>query len=146
MKILLAVDGSESSNKAIEEIIRRPWPEQSELKIITVFEVPVTTGIEPWVAGPLYFDQVRDAALSAANAVLEDTLTKLRSALGNKMKITGEVLQGSPKQVIVEVAEEWGADLIVMGSRGLGAWSRLLLGSVSNAVVHHAKCSVEIVR
>jgi nucleotide-binding universal stress UspA family protein len=48
--------------------------------------------------------------------------------------------------VIVEEAERWGADLIVMGSRGLGAWNRLLLGSVSSAVVHHAKCSVEIVR
>ncbi len=45
-----------------------------------------------------------------------------------------------------EEAERWGADLIVMGSRGLGTWNRLLLGSVSSAVVNHAKCSVEIVR
>lgn len=77
---------------------------------------------------------------------LEETLTKLKSAPDTGFKITGEVIQGSPKQVIVEEAESWGADLIVMGSRGLGAWNRLLLGSVSNAVVHHAKCSVEIVR
>lgn len=146
MKILLAVDGSASSNKAIAEIISRPWPEQTEVKVITTFDVPFTAGIEPWAAGPLYFDQVRDAAASAAKSVLEDTLTKLRSAPANKLKITGEALQGSPQQVIVEVAEHWGADLIVMGSRGLNAWNRLLLGSVSNAVVHHAKCSVEIVR
>ena len=46
----------------------------------------------------------------------------------------------------MEEAEKWGADLIVMGSRGLGAWNRLLLGSVSDSVVHHAKSSVEIVR
>ncbi|HEX5887229.1 MAG TPA: universal stress protein [Pyrinomonadaceae bacterium] len=146
MKILLAVDGSASSNQAIAEIIRRPWPEQTEVKVITAYEVPFTAGIEPWAAGPMYFDDVRNAASSAANSVLEHTLTKLRSAPANKLKITGEALQGSPKQVIVEVAEHWGADLIVMGSRGLGTWTRLLLGSVSNAVVHHAKCSVEIVR
>ena len=146
MKILLAVDGSASSHEAIAEIIRRPWPEQTEVKVITVFETPVMVGVEPWAAGPMYFDDVLKAASAAASTVLEDTLTKLKTAAGRKLKITGEVLQGSPRQVIVERAEEWGADLIIMGSRGLGAWNRLLLGSVSNAVVHHAKCSVEVVR
>lgn len=146
MKILLAVDGSAASEEAIAEIINRPWPEQTQLKVITAFETPIMVGMEPWAAGPMYFDELVKAASSAANTVLENTLTKLRSAVGTKLKITGEVIQGSPKQVIVEEAEDWGADLIVMGSRGLGAWNRLLLGSVSNAVVHHAKCSVEIVR
>lgn len=145
MKILLAVDGSASSDEAIAEIVRRPWPEQTEVKVVTVFELPVLVGIEPWAAGPLFLDDLQKAAASA-NSVLEDSLTKLKSARGNDLKFTGEVIQGSPKQVIAEEAERWGADLIVMGSRGLGAWNRLLLGSVSNAVVHHAKCSVEIVR
>lgn len=56
------------------------------------------------------------------------------------------MIEGPPREIIVDEADKWGADLIVMGSRGLGAWSRVLLGSVSNAVVHHAKCSVLIVR
>ncbi|HSE19324.1 MAG TPA: universal stress protein [Pyrinomonadaceae bacterium] len=146
MKILLAVDGSASSDAAIAEIVRRPWPEQTQVKVITAFETPIMVGIEPWAAGPMYLDDLQRAVSSAATAVLENSLTKLKTALANKMRITGEVIQGSPKQVIVEEAERWGADLIVMGSRGLGAWNRLLLGSVSNAVVHHAKCSVEIVR
>jgi nucleotide-binding universal stress UspA family protein len=146
MKILLAVDGSASSDEAIAEIVRRPWPGQTEVRVITVFETPVMIGIEPWAAGPMYFDDLQKAASSAANAVVENSLTKLKATLHGKLKITGEVLQGSAGQVIVEKAEEWGADLIVMGSRGLGVWNRLLLGSVSNAVVHHAKCSVEIVR
>ena len=146
MKILLAVDGSVSSDGAIAEIVRRPWPGQTEVKVITAVEIPFTTGVEPWAAGPIYFGNLLRAATSAANGVLEETLTKLKAASDTGFKITGEVIQGSPKQVIVEEAESWGADLIVMGSRGLGAWNRLLLGSVSNAVVHHAKCSVEIVR
>lgn len=53
---------------------------------------------------------------------------------------------GSPKQVILDEAESWVADLIIVGSHGYGAWDRFLLGSVSNAVATHAKCSVEIVR
>ena len=145
MKILLAVDGSASSDEAIAEIGRRPWPEQTQVKLVTAVETPVMVGMEPWAAGPLYVHDVQ-AVSSAANAVLEDSLTKLKAAAGSRLKITGEVIPGSPQQVIVEEAERWGADLIVMGSRGLGAWNRLLLGSVSNAVVHHAKCSVEIVR
>ena len=146
MKILLAVDGSASSDAAIAEIIRRPWPEQTEVKVITAFETPIMVGIEPWAAAPMYLDELQKAVSSAASAVVENGVTKLKTALANKMRIAGEVIQGSPKQVIVEEAERWGADLIIMGSRGLGAWNRLLLGSVSNAVVHHAKCSVEIVR
>ena len=145
MKILLAVDGSASSDEAIAEIGRRPWPEQTQVKLLTAVETPVMVGMEPWAAGPMYVHDVQ-AVSSAANAVLEDSLTKLKAAAGSRLKITGEVIPGSPQQVIVEEAERWGADLIVMGSRGLGAWNRLLLGSVSNAVVHHAKCSVEIVR
>ena len=146
MKILLAVDSSASSDEAIAEIVNRPWPEQTEVKVITAFEIPFTTGVEPWAAGPMYSGDLLRAASSTANAVLAETLTKLKAVPDNRLKITGEVIQGSPRQVIVEEAESWGADLIVVGSRGLGAWNRLLLGSVSNAVVHHAKCSVEIVR
>jgi len=58
---------------------------------------------------------------------------------------TGVVLVGMPREAILEEAERWQADLIVMGSHGYGAWRGLLLGSVSRAVVTQAKCSVEVV-
>ena len=53
---------------------------------------------------------------------------------------------GRPAQVIVEAAERWGADVIVAGSHGHGFWGRLAIGSVSDAVLHHAPCSVLVVR
>ena len=56
------------------------------------------------------------------------------------------MLEGSPKQAIVEEAERWGADLVVVGSHGRGFWGRLLLGSVSHAVAARANCPVLIVR
>lgn len=146
MKILLAVDGSAYSDAAIEEFLRRPWPSQSEVKVITAFETPMMVGMEPWAAAPTYFDQLESGVREAAKAVINSALQKLKTIEGSKLKISSEALQGPPRQVIVEEAERWGADLIIMGSRGLGAWNRLLLGSVSSAVVHHANCSVEIVR
>lgn len=146
VKILLAVDGSVYSDAAVDEVAKRAWPSQSELKVITAAETPVMVSMEPWAAAPQYFEQLEKSVREAAKAVIEVALLKLETTDDKKLKISSEIIPGSPRQVIVEEAERWGADLIVMGSRGLGAWNRLLLGSVSSAVVHHAKCSVEIVR
>jgi len=146
MKILLAVDGSVCSDAAVEVLARRPWPPESEVKVITAAEIPMPVGMEPWVVSPDYFEEMDKSVRKAAQVVLDSALAKLKTIEDKTLKISSEIIQGSPRQVIVDEAENWGADLIVMGSRGLGAWNRLLLGSVSNAVVHHAKCSVEIVR
>ncbi len=146
MKILLAVDGSAYSDAAVKEVAKRSWPPQSEVKVITAAETPLVVGMEPWAAAPEYFEQLEKSIRDAAKAVIESALLKLKTTEDKTLKISSEIIQGPPRQVIVEKAERWGADLIVMGSRGLGAWNRLLLGSVSSAVVHHAKCSVEIVR
>lgn len=146
MKILLAVDGSPCSDTAVEEVKKRPWPPQSEVKIITAIETPVMVGIglEPWPAD--YYQELQKTAGEAARTVIDNAIRKLSEISDDTLKISHEIIGGPARQVIVEEAEAWGADLIVMGSRGLGAWNRLLLGSVSSAVVHHAKCSVEIVR
>ena len=146
MKILLAVDGSPHSDAAIEEITKRPWPPHSEVKVINVIETPLMVGIgvEPWP--PDYFEQLQKTAREAARTVIDNALRKLNEVSDKTLKISHEIIGGPARQVIVEEAESWGADLIVIGSRGLGVWNRLLLGSVSSAVVNHAKCSVEVVR
>lgn len=146
MKILLAVDGSAYSDAAVEEIIKRPWPPGSELKVITAAELPIMVGMEPWAASPDYFEQIGKGIRLAAQDVINRALSKLNTNADKTLKISTEIIEGSPRQVIVDEAENWHADLIVMGSRGLGAWNRLLLGSVSSGVVNHAGCSVEIVR
>ena len=145
MKILLAVDGSADSDAAIEEVLHRPWPPQSEVKVITAFDSPVTVGIEPWAAPLTHFDQLEAVVRATAEAVITGAVEKL-SITEASLKVSSEAIKGPPRQVIIEEAERWGADLIMMGSRGLGAWNRLVLGSISSAVVHHAPCSVEIVR
>jgi nucleotide-binding universal stress UspA family protein len=146
MKILLAVDGSACSDAAAQELAKRPWPPQTEVKVITVAEIPAPVGMEPWGMSPEYFENLETAVRQAGQAVLDRTLLILKKVSDKTLKISSEIIQGTPAQVIVDEAESWGADLIIMGSRGLGVWNRLLLGSVSNGVVHHAKCSVEVVR
>lgn len=145
MKILLPVDGSSYSDAAIEAVGQRPWPPDSEIKVITVAEAPIL-GMEPWVTTASLMEEMEKAVKENAERVIEDALRKLNAFENRSLKISSSIVQGSPKQGIVEEAEAWNANLIVMGSRGRGAWNRLLLGSVSDSVVHHAKCSVEIVR
>jgi nucleotide-binding universal stress UspA family protein len=146
MKILLAVDGSAYSDFAMAELIKRPWPPDSEIKVITVAEMPVTVGMGQWAILPDDLLGLEKSVNKAAQQVLDNALLKLSTIEDKTLKFSSELVQGPPGKAIVEEAERWGADLILMGSRGLGAWNRLLLGSVSTAVVHHAKCSVEVVR
>lgn len=145
MRILLPVDGSEFSKAAIDEVASRPWPQGSEVRIVAAEESPVFIGVEPWAAAPLYLEQLEAAVRDSAMTAIENAVTQLKTAQ-TPLRITTVSIKGSPNEVIVDEAERWKADLIVMGSRGLGAWRRMMLGSVSNAVLHHAKCSVEIVR
>jgi nucleotide-binding universal stress UspA family protein len=82
-----------------------------------------------------------------ATKIVSETIEKLKAyADSGKVAVSTDVLFGSPDSRIVETAEEWNADLIVVGSHGYSRWERLLLGSVSDSVVHHAPCSVLVVR
>jgi len=144
MKILLAIDGSPCSDAAVEEVARRPWPAGTFVKVLTVWETPMAPTPEGWALPLNYFEEMNAALRQQGENIVNRALQKLKS---NKTLLADAVLaQGPPRPVILDEADSWGADLIVMGSHGYGAWKRLLLGSVSQAVVSHAKCSVEVVR
>jgi len=146
MKIVLAIDGSINSNAAVDEVAQRPWPADSQVRVISVIEVPAPLTSGPWTYANSYEEQ-EELERAQAEETLSAAAKKLREGIGSRpLSITTEVLTGSPKRVIVEEAEKWGADLIVVGSHGYRSWERMLLGSVSQAVALHAECSVEIVR
>ena len=146
MRILLAVDGCPCSDAAVNEVASRPWPPNSELRIVSAFQIPLGPTPEAWAIQPEYFDEMERAAREQAQKMVDVVSTRLKKTLGHSLNVTGQILQGSPQSAILEEAERWKADLIVVGSHGYGTWHRLVLGSVSQAVVLHAKCSVEVVR
>ena len=146
MRILLAVDGSPCSEAAVDEVASRPWPSNSELRIVSAFQIPLGPTPETWAILPEYYDEMERAVREQAQKVVDVSFARLKKALAQTVNVTVQVLAGSPQSAILEEAERWKADLIVVGSHGYGTWHRLVLGSVSQAVVLHAKCSVEVVR
>ena len=146
MKILLATDGSECSMTAARAVAKRPWPPASEVRIVTVAEMPVAIAPESWILPEGYFEEIERASEQQARQALDSAGKTVREGQGDAVTVSTELLRGVPKHAIIEEAESWGADLIVVGSHGYGALERFLLGSVSQSIAHHAKCSVEIVR
>lgn len=147
MKILLAVDGSPSSNAAVDEVARRNWEADCEVRIISVVETPIAFATDTTLTVATYYEEYKKFECTKARDVLERAIATLQATkAGNTLRITSEVLMGSPKHLIVEEAERFGADLVVVGSHGYSTWERILIGSVSQAVAAHAECSVLIVR
>lgn len=145
MKILLAVDGSSCSDAAVEEVARRPWPAGSLVRVLTAYELPAPPTPEGWALPLTYFEDLDIALKKQGQNVIDSALQKLKSKLDKSISIDAALVPGPARTVILDEAENW-ADLIVVGSHGYRAWERFLLGSVSQAVVSHATCSVEVVR
>jgi nucleotide-binding universal stress UspA family protein len=135
MKILIGIDDSVFSQAAAEGVAQRPWDAGTQVRLVSAVE-PDFSGFQGGGEGNVY-EKARQAVDRAVDI--------LRSSR-NRFEITTEIVEGSPKDVILDEAERWGADLIVVGSHGRRGLQRFLLGSVSQAVALHAKCSVEIVR
>jgi nucleotide-binding universal stress UspA family protein len=146
MKILLATDGSDCSKAAVNSVADRPWPEGSEAKILSAMEIPNPPMSEAWALPDSYYAELDGAAKAQAEAAVKDAAERIKAGKTPGLEVITEIKNGPAKEVILDEAEEWGAELIVLGSHGYNGWRRFLLGSVSNAVAAHAHCSVEIVR
>jgi nucleotide-binding universal stress UspA family protein len=142
MKILLAVDGSPHSQEAVDEVARRPWPSNSTVRVLSVIQSYPPPATEFVLAGATLDDMRRQQTASA------EELTARAADAVKVASVSTEtaVRYGDPRSAIVDEADEWGADLIVVGSHGRTGLTRWLLGSVAQAIVGHAHCSVEVVR
>lgn len=145
MRILLATDGSDFSRAAAEEIVHRPWPEGTEVRVISVAHPIIAAVADPTMTGMAMHEQSLIGAREHARAALEETLQVLRDKRPD-LKLSHVMPEGSIKGEILDEAERWNADLLIVGSQGHNLVTRFLLGSVSHAMALHAPCSVEIVR
>lgn len=147
MKIIMATDGSEFSRAAIEKCCRIILMQKSAVRIVSIAEAVTPMASEPFAVSAQYIQETREALLKQADDFADDAVNLIRETLGDpETEITKSVHLGEPARAIVEEAETWGADLIVVGSHGYGFWGRMVMGSVSQAVINHAPCSVLVVR
>lgn len=146
MKILLAVDGSECGDAAVQSVANRPWPVGTVIKVFSAVELPFVPTTETWALPDSYYSELEKAGEQKAKAAMDKAVSTLRENHGLVLEIITELQVGQAQSLILDEAEKWGADLIVLGSHGYRGFKRFLLGSVSQAVAAHAPCSVEIVR
>lgn len=145
MRVLFAFDGSEHSQAALAEVSSRAWPAGTEIRVLTVIHSRWPLAADPFfTAASAHVESVneqrREAPELLARAV--DRILEQRPGLA----VTSQAVEGLPHEAIVNEAEHWGADLIVLGSHGYGRVRRAILGSVAAAVAVEAPCAVEIIR
>jgi nucleotide-binding universal stress UspA family protein len=147
MKILFATDGARQSDAAIEMLRNFALSDGDEIKVVSVVDMAVPMAIDIYGGYLPDTGELEKTARENAEKLLQRSVERIGSLFeGKNLAISSEVLFGSPESRIVETAEAIHPDIIVLGSHGYSRWERLLLGSVSDSVVHHAPCSVLIVR
>jgi len=144
LRILFATDGSPCSDRALQSVAVRPWPAGSEIEVVSVAYTHIPLVPEPTLTGAAgYVDALN---LERADAPVRAKRAEEYLRAQTVMPVTTRVLEGNPGKAIVEEAERWQADLVIVGSHGYGSVKRALLGSVSQHLALHAHCSVEIMR
>jgi nucleotide-binding universal stress UspA family protein len=139
MRILVGVDDSKYSGDILRAIVSQRRADNTQVLVLHVLQ---PAGPPPPQMAPGYAPEL-EAERESAKTLVERIAMELRSAGFKAETLVGV---GDVREGIIDTAADWHADLIMVGSHGLNGLQRLLLGSVSEFVVRHATCSVEIVR
>ena len=142
LQVLLATDGSDCSLAAAHSIAARQWPPDSAFRVISVADI-VEAGIEPWYTDVGLLEELQRLNRQHAQQAI-DSAQEVLTASG--LAASKDAFTGLPKAAILDDAQQWNCDLIVVGSHGRRGVDRVLLGSVSESVAVHAHCSVEVIR
>jgi nucleotide-binding universal stress UspA family protein len=134
-KILVGTDGSDSASKAVEHAAELAKAMGAELVVLTAYASPRSDVGSTFGRADAYPGQ------EIGQAILRDA----EKHLGKDLKIKSVVREGDPAEGLIDVAEEEGVDLIVVGNKGMTGAKRFLLGSVPNQISHHAPSNVLIV-
>ena len=136
--IVVGLDGSEGSSGALRFALTEARLRGATLKAVSTWQIPATAYETGWVPSP--------TDLADFPRLAQDAIDKELAAMGEEaagIEVTPVVREGHPADVLC--AEAHDADLLVLGSRGLGGFRGLMLGSVSQQCAHHAPCPVAIV-
>jgi nucleotide-binding universal stress UspA family protein len=141
--ILVGVDGSEHSRRALKWAMRQAAQEHVPLTVMTVRPDPVRPATEIFWGVHAYPEDSHN--LEVAQRAVQEIVDKVASEMGEAApEVTVNAVTGDPAQELVKASND--ADMIVVGSRGSGGFTELLIGSVSSKVAHHAACPVVVIR
>jgi nucleotide-binding universal stress UspA family protein len=144
MRVLLAIDGSQSADRARDLVATLPWPRDSHIRIVAVLDQRAQLYGAPWIAvTPSNVDELEQQEIYTINTAL-DAAERDISRPGRRVERI--LLRGRAASEIVDEARAFEPDLVVVGSRGHGPIQSMLLGSVSAEIVDHAPCPVLVVR
>jgi nucleotide-binding universal stress UspA family protein len=138
--IIVGIDGSDHSRHALEWAIREAAVRHAPLTVLTVQQAVVG-----YWGGPVLYPGDEDLAEKAREMAQEETDSTLEK-IGRESRpssVTVRAATGLPAEALLAAAAD--ADLLVVGSRGAGGFKRLLMGSVSTQVTHHARCPVVVI-
>ena len=137
--ILVPVDGSDNSYKALDTALILSEKLGSNITVVHVMEQVPITHIES--------EKLLSELLEAYKKEKQDILSKCSEIAHQKgLTIKTHLLQGNPASVILDYSKKEKSDLLIMGSRGMGKFKELILGSVSSKIVHHSACAVLLIR
>jgi nucleotide-binding universal stress UspA family protein len=143
VKILIAVDDSPDSERAVEFVTRMRWPAGSRVIVMTAWQ-PIAVAVNMHYAGPIPPPVEHLQAQRRRHRAVVDRTQGLLRAVG--FSTEGRIMEGDPRECLMEIVKDLGVDLLVMGSHGRGALGRALMGSVSSHAVTHIPCSVLVVK
>jgi nucleotide-binding universal stress UspA family protein len=136
--IVVGVDGSKHAEAALEFAAEEASLRGARLLVVCAWEIPMAFG-----PNAVYPSELLQGLPNEADITVQWAVARARE-LQPQVACEGEAIQGHPAAVLLKEAKH--AGMIVVGSRGRGGFSSLLLGSVSQQVVHHAPCPVVVVR
>jgi nucleotide-binding universal stress UspA family protein len=142
-RIVVGTDGSETAAEAVRQAADLAKLAGATLSVVSAFEPVSKRRLEGEREGAPADVQYEIGPREDVNLVLDAAAAAVKK---EGLEVQTHPVEGSPSDAILNVAEETGADLIVVGNKGMTGTRRFLLGSVPNNVSHHAPCSVMIVR
>jgi nucleotide-binding universal stress UspA family protein len=139
-RIVVGVDGSPSSRSALRWAVGQARLTGGTVDAVIAWQIPIMPQHYSWA--PVYMEEAEDFAKDARKRI--DAAISAEVHPADSQLVRTHVVHGHPAQVLLDVAD--GADLLVVGSRGHGGFASVLLGSVSQHCVHHARGPVLVVR
>jgi nucleotide-binding universal stress UspA family protein len=137
--VLVPVDGSDNSYRALDTALILSEKLGSSITVVNVMEEVPITHIES--------EKLLSELLEAYRKENQEILSKCSKIATEKgLSIKTLLLQGNPASIILDYCKKENFDLVIMGSRGMGKFKQLILGSVSSKIVHHCQCAVLLIR